>query len=51
MHFAIDLSPYTFNAQPEYIDIPYLINCHILRNKKTYMFQDKEGNQLYCRLP
>lgn len=50
-NFEIDLRPYLFNAEPEYINIPYLINCHILREESAYMFQDMEGNQLYWKLP
>lgn len=49
-HFKIDLSPYQFNPEPEYIDILYLIKTQILRDESTYMFQDKEGNQLYFKL-
>ena len=35
----------------EYIDTPYLIACHILRDEYTYKFKDKEGNVMYCKLP
>ncbi|KAL0853813.1 hypothetical protein Bca101_058965 [Brassica carinata] len=50
-HFEIDLTAYECNAEPAYIDVPYLIKCHILRDESTYMFQDKDGIQLYFKLP
>lgn len=50
-HFNINLSSYTVVSEMEYIDTPYLIACHILRDETTYKFQDKEGNPLYCKLP
>ncbi|KAF2605637.1 hypothetical protein F2Q70_00026198 [Brassica cretica] len=50
-HFEIDLSSYTSNDTLEFIDVPYLINCQILRDENTYSFQDKEGNMLFCTLP
>ncbi|KAL0713252.1 hypothetical protein Bca4012_020230 [Brassica carinata] len=28
-----------------------ITKCHILRDESTYMFQDKEGTQLFCKLP
>lgn len=50
-HFNINLSAYKVVSEIEYIDTPYLLACHILRDERTYMFQDKEGNSLYCQLP
>lgn len=50
-YFDIDLSAYTVNPNIEYIDIQYLIKCHILQNESTYTFLDKEGTQLFCKLP
>ena len=50
-YFGIDLRSYAVNHEIEYIDIPYLIACHILRDEYTYKFADKEGNALYCKLP
>ncbi|KAF2555206.1 hypothetical protein F2Q68_00015602 [Brassica cretica] len=50
-YFGINLRSYAVNHEIEYIDTPYLIACHILRDKHTYKFADREGNMLYCKLP
>ncbi|KAF2620420.1 hypothetical protein F2Q68_00039224 [Brassica cretica] len=50
-YFGIDLRSYAANHEIEYIDTPYLIACHILRDENTYKFADKEENVLYCKLP
>ena len=50
-HLELDLSPYKCNETPEFIDIPYLVNCQILRDETTYNFLGKDGNNLYCQLP
>ncbi|KAF2558545.1 hypothetical protein F2Q68_00015593 [Brassica cretica] len=50
-YFGIDLRSYAVNHEIEYIDTPYLIACHILRDKHTYKFADSDGNMLYCKLP
>ncbi|KAF3583454.1 hypothetical protein F2Q69_00029413 [Brassica cretica] len=42
---------YAVNHEIEYIDTPYLIAFHILRDKHTYKFTDSDGNMLYCKLP
>ncbi|KAF2619084.1 hypothetical protein F2Q68_00039759 [Brassica cretica] len=49
-HFGINLRAYAVNYNIEYVDTPYLIACHILRDETTYKFVDKEGNMLYCKL-
>ncbi|KAL0695961.1 hypothetical protein Bca4012_063141 [Brassica carinata] len=51
LHFRIDHLSLETNYEPYYIDIPYLIKCHILCDESTYMFQDKAGTQLFCKLP
>ena len=35
----------------QFINVPYLINCQILRDETTYSFIGKDGNYLYCKLP
>ena len=50
-YFGINLRSYAVNHEIEYIDTPYLIACHILRDESTYKLTDKEGNVLYCKLP
>ncbi|KAF2542995.1 hypothetical protein F2Q68_00031393 [Brassica cretica] len=35
-YFGIDLRSYAVNHEIEYIDTPYLIACHILRDECTY---------------
>ena len=50
-HFEIDLSSYTSNDTLKFIDVPYLINCQILRDENTYSFEDNEGNMLFYTLP
>ncbi|KAF2562876.1 hypothetical protein F2Q70_00015402 [Brassica cretica] len=50
-HFGINIRAYAVNYNIEYVDTPYLIACHILRDETTYRFMDKEGNVLYFRLP
>ncbi|KAF3597907.1 hypothetical protein DY000_02021352 [Brassica cretica] len=50
-HFELDLSPYQCNETMQFIDVPYLINCQILRDEATYSFIGKDGNYLYCKLP
>ncbi|KAF2574029.1 hypothetical protein F2Q70_00003250 [Brassica cretica] len=50
-YFGINLRSYAVNHEIEYIDTPYLIAWHILRDGSTYMFADKEGFVLYCKLP
>ncbi|KAF2562840.1 hypothetical protein F2Q70_00014760 [Brassica cretica] len=50
-HFRINLQSYAVNYNIEYVDTPYLISCHILRNETTYRFTDKEGNMLFIKLP
>ncbi|KAF3550870.1 hypothetical protein DY000_02006847 [Brassica cretica] len=50
-YFGIDLRSCVVNHEIEYIDTPYLIACHILRDECTYKFAEKEVNVLYCKLP
>lgn len=50
-HFNINLNSYAVNYDIEYVDIAYMITCHILRDENTYKFSDKEGNTLFCKLP
>ncbi|KAF2536333.1 hypothetical protein F2Q68_00021434 [Brassica cretica] len=50
-HFRINLQSYAVNYNIEYVDTPYLIPCHILRDETTYRFTDKEGNVLFIKLP
>ncbi|KAF2533141.1 hypothetical protein F2Q70_00029551 [Brassica cretica] len=50
-HLELDLSPYQCNETMQFIDVPYLINCQILRDEATYSFIGKDGNYLYCKLP
>ncbi|KAF3547135.1 hypothetical protein DY000_02006467 [Brassica cretica] len=42
-HFGIDLSKYKVNTEIQYLDIRYLMACHIMRDEDTYSFSDKEG--------
>ncbi|KAF3549276.1 hypothetical protein DY000_02006324 [Brassica cretica] len=50
-HFGIDLSKYKVNTEIQYLDIKYLMACHIMRDEDTYSFFDKEGTQLFTKLP
>ncbi|KAF2532306.1 hypothetical protein F2Q70_00032010 [Brassica cretica] len=50
-YLELDLSSYQCNETAQFIDIPYLINCQILRDETTYSFIGKDGNYLYCKLP
>ncbi|KAF2574979.1 hypothetical protein F2Q70_00002225 [Brassica cretica] len=49
--WIINLQAYAVNYNIEYVDTPYLISCHILRDETTYRFTDKEGNVLFIKLP
>ena len=35
-HLELDLSPYQCNETTQFIHVPYLINCQILRDETTY---------------
>ena len=37
-HFRINLRVNAVNYNIEYVDTPYLILCHILRDETTYRF-------------
>ncbi|KAF2585458.1 hypothetical protein F2Q70_00035692 [Brassica cretica] len=50
-HLELDPSLYQCNETTKFIDIPYLINCHILRDETTYSFLGQNGSNLYCKLP
>jgi len=50
-HLCIDLSKYKVNTEIQYLDINYLIACHIMRDEDTYSFFDKEGTQLFTKMP
>ncbi|KAF3487977.1 hypothetical protein F2Q69_00054233 [Brassica cretica] len=50
-HFGIDLSKYIANKEVQYLDIKYLMACHIIRDEETYSFFDKAGTQLFTKLP
>jgi len=50
-HFGIDLSKYSVNKEVQYLDIKYLMACHIMRDEETYSFFDKAGTQLFTKLP
>ncbi|KAF3523047.1 hypothetical protein F2Q69_00045980 [Brassica cretica] len=50
-HFGIDLSKYKVNTEIQYLDIKYLMVCHIMRDEDTYSFFDKESTQLFTKLP
>ncbi|KAF3537754.1 hypothetical protein F2Q69_00023539 [Brassica cretica] len=50
-HFGIDRSKYKVNTKIQYLDIKYLMACHIMRDEDTYSFFDKEGTQLFTKLP
>ncbi|KAF2594110.1 hypothetical protein F2Q70_00043747 [Brassica cretica] len=50
-HFGIDLSKYSVNKEVQYLDIKYLMACHIMRDEETYSFFDKDGTQLFTKLP
>ncbi|KAG5397532.1 hypothetical protein IGI04_019346 [Brassica rapa subsp. trilocularis] len=50
-HFSIDLNKYKVNTEIQYLDIKYLIACNIMRDEDTYNFFDKEGTQLFTKLP
>ncbi|KAF3561122.1 hypothetical protein DY000_02015067 [Brassica cretica] len=39
------------NTEIQYLDIKYLMACHIMRDEDTYSFFDKEGTQLFTKLP
>uniref|UniRef100_A0A0D3DKA9 Uncharacterized protein n=1 Tax=Brassica oleracea var. oleracea TaxID=109376 RepID=A0A0D3DKA9_BRAOL len=40
-YFGIDLSKYSVNKEVQYLDIKYLMACHIMRDEETYSFFDK----------
>ncbi|KAG5382730.1 hypothetical protein IGI04_034200 [Brassica rapa subsp. trilocularis] len=50
-HFGIDLTKYSVNKEVQYLDIRYLMACHIMRDEDTYSFFDKAGTQLFTKLP
>ena len=50
-HFGIDLGKYSVNKEVQYLDIKYLMACHIMRDEETYSFFDKAGTQLFTKLP
>ncbi|XP_033134221.1 uncharacterized protein LOC117127703 [Brassica rapa] len=50
-HFDIDLTKYSVNKEVQYLDIRYLMACHIMRDEETYSFYDKAGTQLFTKLP
>ncbi|KAF2617046.1 hypothetical protein F2Q68_00039369 [Brassica cretica] len=50
-HFDIDLGKYSVNKEVQYLDIKYLMACHIMRDEETYIFFDKAGTQLFTKLP
>ncbi|KAF2616417.1 hypothetical protein F2Q68_00038577 [Brassica cretica] len=50
-HFSIDLGKYSVNKEVQYLDIKYLMACHIMRDEETYNFFDKAGTQLFTKLP
>ncbi|KAF3548824.1 hypothetical protein DY000_02008749 [Brassica cretica] len=50
-HFGIDLGMYSVNKEVQYLDIKYLMACHIMRDEETYSFFDKAGTQLFTKLP
>ncbi|KAF3494111.1 hypothetical protein DY000_02052952 [Brassica cretica] len=50
-HFGIDLSKYSVNKEVQYLDIKYLMACHVMRDEETYSFFDKAGTQLFTKLP
>ncbi|KAF2589348.1 hypothetical protein F2Q70_00039344 [Brassica cretica] len=49
-HLELDLSVYQCDETAAFIDIPYLINCQILRDETTYSFLSQDGRNLYCKL-
>ncbi|KAF2618511.1 hypothetical protein F2Q68_00040163 [Brassica cretica] len=49
--FGINLSKYSVNKEVQYLDIKYLMACHIMRDEETYSFFDKAGTQLFTKLP
>ncbi|KAG5414831.1 hypothetical protein IGI04_002398 [Brassica rapa subsp. trilocularis] len=50
-HFGIDLTKYSVSKEVQYLDIRYLMACHIMRDEETYSFFDKAGTQLFTKLP
>ena len=50
-HFGIDLCKYSVNKEVQFLDIKYLMACHIMRDEETYSFFDKAGTQLFTKLP
>ncbi|KAF3485106.1 hypothetical protein F2Q69_00052369 [Brassica cretica] len=50
-HFELDISVYQCNETAAFIDVPYLINCQILRGETTYSFLSQDGRNLYCKMP
>ncbi|KAF3579719.1 hypothetical protein DY000_02034576 [Brassica cretica] len=50
-HLELNLSVYQCNETAAFIDIPYLINCQILRDENTYSFLSQDERNLYCKLP
>ncbi|KAF2533612.1 hypothetical protein F2Q70_00029293 [Brassica cretica] len=47
----VDKKARVCNETAAFIDIPYLINCQILRDETTYSFLSQDGRNLYCKLP
>ncbi|KAF3486360.1 hypothetical protein F2Q69_00052335 [Brassica cretica] len=47
----VDKKAKVCNETAAFIDIPYLINCQILRDETTYSFLSQDGRNLYCKLP
>ncbi|KAF3529054.1 hypothetical protein DY000_02040565 [Brassica cretica] len=50
-HLEFDLSVYQCNETEVFINIPYLVNCQILRDETTYSFLSQDGENLYCKVP
>ncbi|KAF3573615.1 hypothetical protein F2Q69_00058452 [Brassica cretica] len=50
-HFSIDLGKYSVNKEVQYLDIKYLMACHIMCDEETYSFFDKADTQLFTKLP
>ncbi|XP_033132844.1 uncharacterized protein LOC117127250 [Brassica rapa] len=46
-HFDIDLTKYSVNKEVQYLDIRYLMACHIMRDEETYSFYDKAGTAIH----
>ncbi|KAF3496421.1 hypothetical protein DY000_02052160 [Brassica cretica] len=50
-HFGIDIGKYIVYKEVQYLNIEYLMACHIMRDEETYNFFDKAGTQLFTKLP